>query len=47
MNFLKNIFKFKKQKLSNVFNPFLFTSINDFIDILNKLDEKSYNKKKY
>ena len=44
MNFLKNIFKFKKQKLSNVFNPFLFTSTNDFIDILNKIDEKFYKK---
>lgn len=45
MNFLKKIFKFKKPKLSNMFNPFLFTSTNDFVSILNKLDEKSYNKK--
>ena len=29
MNFLKKIFKFKKPKLSNMFNPFLFTSTND------------------
>ena len=47
MNFLKKIFKFKKQKLFNVFNPFLFTSKNDFVIILNKLDENFYNKKSF
>lgn len=45
MNFFKKIFKFKKTKLPNMFNPFLFTSTNDFVSILNKLDENSYNKK--